>query len=115
MQTEAVSNSAIPTPLDYLHAVGARMIDSAMAESPDPELMGELAAVYTATPANDDDLLELLAFAYGCHAAAKVYRAQNHRLADLYTAMGQDLIAKAMHMFAVMMAIAFAQLDVTRH
>ena len=115
MQTEAVSNSAIPTPLDYLHAVGARMIDSAVAESPDVGLMGELATVYTTTTASDDSLLEVLAFAHGCFAAAEIYRAQDDTLADLYTSMGQDLIVKAMHMFTVLMVLGLAHLNVPRN
>jgi hypothetical protein len=60
-------------------------------------------------------MLNLLAFAQGCHAAAEIYRARNNDVAALYTAMGQDLIAKAIETFGTMMAIGIAQLGVTRH
>ena len=113
MQTEV--RTCIPSPQDYLDAVTARMIDSAMAEDPDPEAVGDLVSVFMGNPASDEDMLNLLAFAQGCHAAADVYRARNNDVAALYTAMGQDLITKAMLAFAGMMAVGIAQLGVTRH
>jgi hypothetical protein len=60
-------------------------------------------------------MLNLLAFAQGCHAAAEVYRNRNSEAADLYFSLGQDLIVRAMDMFAVLMAVGIAQLGVTKH
>lgn len=113
MQTEA--GAEIPSPLDYLDAMTARMVGSAMAEDPDPEAVGALVSVFTGNPVSDEDMLNLLAYAKGCHAAAAVYRARNNDVAALYAAMGQDLIAKAMQAFAKMMAVGIAHLGVTRH
>jgi hypothetical protein len=113
MQTEVGTD--IPSPQDYLDAVTARMVDSAMSGDPDPEVLADLAAMMTTETFGDGDMLNLIAFAQGCHAAAKVYRNRNSEAADLYFSLGQDLIVRAMDMFAVLMAVGIAQMGVTKH
>lgn len=113
MQTEV--GTGIPSAHDYLAAVTTRMVDSAMSRDPDPEVLADLAAMMTTETLGDADMLNLLAFAQGCHAAAEVYRYLNNDVADLYSAMGQDMIVRAMDMFPALMAVGIAQLGVTKH
>lgn len=104
MKAEAnTPGSSIPTILDVMEAVSARLTDAVLDPTNPEELdavTGAIAQVYGGGASTEAELSNLIIYARGCHEMAAVYRQQgNEDNADLYHAIGQDMLTKAL--FAV--------------
>lgn len=108
----------IPTSDDMLSAIVARMREAAVTgDAIEAETVtSAVANVFTSKTATDTDLFNLIAFAKGCHEMASVYRAQGRAgAAELFHALGQDMLTRAGAVFAELMALGITVAGMVRH
>ncbi|MCV0395908.1 MAG: hypothetical protein K5872_06590 [Rhizobiaceae bacterium] len=92
--------SAIPTIADHADSVCGHLIDAAL-RGISPEVAEAVADVFTSDPMDavepDTAIMNLIMYAGACHEAAKVLAEIGQSDdADLFHAMGQDMLAKAL-------------------
>ncbi|WP_442580599.1 hypothetical protein ACSBOB_00925 [Mesorhizobium sp. ASY16-5R] len=108
--------SNLPTLLDHMAAIEARLSLNVAEGKIDSDLIETLVRVFACQGVQPNNIIDLLIFGRACHSGAQAFQTHGHiDTANLLHAMGQDMLSKTVNMISHLAAQSISEFGGVKH